>query len=127
MKTFLAVSIVIAGFAYADSRSTMREVPATYEASLPCCGPKPEDVRVYHVHKQSGEIILIPEVEGPNGFILTDVIGEYTEIDYFQDEELIFTLDGIFSFATGIPLTAGSTFKIFNDFPLTITLVGYVY
>ena len=85
MKTLVAIGIVVAGIAYAGDLDppkgpvgpTMHTLDEIYNAvtNPPCCSPRPEDVRAYHMFIPTNETtIIIPKVEGTNGFVLTDVI-----------------------------------------------------
>jgi len=131
-KTVLAVAILIAGFAYA-----VGSAHPTFSDSLKhshWCGPHPEDIRVYHVFVPELETtIVIPNVEGTNGFMLTDVIA-HVNMTFFQDTGegpvqilRIMTQDPI-SLTTGIPLVVGSTITTFTTSGIAdTTLIGYVY
>jgi len=135
----VSVSIVIAGFVYADnSRSTMREAPATYETSLPpspCCGPQPEDLRIYRAVMEGGTpVVIIPEVEGTIGFVITHLRQQSNNlIRFYQDsgsgpeEILCYTSTEPFGVMTGVPLIAGSTITVSGDADIATTIIGYVY
>jgi len=126
---------VIAGVVYADnSRSTMREAPATYETSLPCCGPQPEDIRSYYLKSVVGAEfpeVLIPSVEGTNGFIITDFVCISCELwqDSGEGPIRIAGLPSVQShaFSTGIPLVVGSVITATSITGDRITVSGYVY
>ena len=112
---------------------TLDEIYAAV-AEPQCCSPRPKDIRVYHMSIPTQETtIIIPKVEGTNGFVLTDVIGTGTTLRIFQDTGegpvQILTIVNSFSvgFATGIPLVAGSTITILAGQGLDATLTGYVY
>ena len=132
-KTILAVAIVIAGFAYAANA-----FPPGGQRK--CSSPQPEDIRAYTVEVTGSEppTIIIPEVEGQNGFVLTDIIMRLvTPFMVYQDTgegpEVILDVDqggSNFNLVTGIPLVAGST--ILFEFPagsaqMPVTIRGFVY
>ena len=139
-KTILAAAIVIAGFAYA-----VGSAHPTVHDSLKhshCFSPHPEDFRGYTVEVTGSEppTIIIPEVEGQNGFVLTDVLATIPAAVFvvYQDtgegpEEMVrfeASHAGKLNLTTGIPLIAGSTILVESPtgaVPTTITIRGYVY
>ena len=128
-KTILAVAIVIAGFSYVVGAGH----PDSLKHSHRCCGPQPEDIRMYRV--AVGEnVVIIPEVEGPNGFIITHVRRSNSLVQVFQDtgegpEEILrYDTEEVFSAMTGVPVVAGSTITVIgNGGGATATIIGYVY
>ena len=89
------------------------------------------------------EAIIIPKVEGPNGFIITDIL---TTVSSVQDVQLIVdsgqasplkinvALSGeggtgsCISLASGIPVPAGAKVAVRSDIgEPTVTLCGYEY
>ena len=133
-KTVLAVAIVIAGFAYAVSAGHPQI--DSLKHSHRCCGPQPEDARVYHMFLPQNETtIIIPIVEGTNGFVVTDIISP-TQCSIYQDTGKgpvilfkTFKRNSTFHFETGIPLVAGSAITVLNEAAsdFEITIMGYVY
>ena len=136
-KTVLAVAIVIAGFAYAANA-----FPPGGNGNQNCSFPKPEDFRGYTVEVTGSEppTIIIPEVEGQNGFVLTDVLALIPAAVFvvYQDtgegpEEMVrfgASHTGKLNLTSGIPLIAGSTILVESptgEVPTTITIRGYVY
>lgn len=83
--------------------------------------------------------IAIPEVEGQNGFVLTDILAPTTvgPLVLFQDAgdgplevfRTFPTSQRIISLTTGIPLVAGSTITGYLNGAagFSFTLRGYVY
>ncbi len=129
-KTVLAVAIVIAGFAYA--------VGAGHPESLAhrCCGPQPEDLRVYRVEltdrNGTEPIVIIPKVEGPNGFVIThirvtDPIRFYQDVGEGPEEILlVHSAEGL-NPTMQFPLVTGSTIYATGGQFHTATIMGYVY
>ena len=138
-KTVLAVAIVIAGFAYAVGAGH----PTLHDSlTHRCCGPQPEDIRAYTAAVVGSEppTIIIPEVEGSNGFVLTDVLAMipaqvfmvYQDTGEGPEEMVRFSAshDPKLNLTSGIPLIAGSTILVESptgEVPTTITIRGYVY
>ncbi len=132
-KTVLAVAIVIAGFAYAANA-----FPPGGNSGSDCSTPQPGDFRVYRVLLPDlGEpIIIIPEVEGVNGFILTDAFA-ITGMEVYQDTGdgpvRILTVQASntnnyrFTPVPGLPLVHGSIITVSGGHLRTATLIGYVY
>ena len=131
-KTILAVAIVIAGFAYAVGAGH-----PTFDVAHPrCCGPQPEDLRVYRVVAPDFQetIVIIPEVEGANGFILTDAFS-LTPMKIYQDVgdgpvEILSANSNLnyrLSPVPGSPLILGSTITITAGAFQLVTIIGYVY
>ena len=132
-KTVLAVAIAIVGFAYAVGSAH----PQFDSLKHPhCCGPQPEDLRVYRVEltDRNGTelIVIIPKVEGPNGFVITHI--RVTDpIRFYQDvgegpEEILFVhsaerLNPTMQF----PLVTGSTIYATGGQFHIATIIGYVY
>ena len=130
-KTVLAIAIVIAGFAYAigSAQPTLNDSLAHR-----CCGPQPEDFRVYRVPDLgAGDDIIIPKVEGANGFMLTYARTDVGNLRIYQDTGEgpveIFFLDRGLPLASTIelPLVAGSTITVTGASGGYATIVGYVY
>ncbi len=127
--TILVIAIVIVGLTYAVGSA---HPTASFKHSH-CCGPQPEDIRMYRV--AVGEnVVIIPEVEGPNGFIITHVRRSNSLVRVFQDTgegpEEIIRYDGAESFSamTGVPVVAGSIITVIgNGGGATATIIGYVY
>ena len=73
MKTILAVALLIVGFSYVTHAH-----PPTLGTVDQCCGPQPEDIKHYFVgctNCPSGiPFVIVPAVEGTNGFIITDFV-----------------------------------------------------
>ena len=115
---------------------TMHTLDEIYAAVTgpPCCSPRPEDIRVYSVVVPNDETgIVIAEVEGSNGFVLTDVIST-TQFRLYQDTgdgpvQVLRAVTNVpVSFTTGIPLVAGSTLTVtFPGGEHEVTVAGYVY
>ena len=128
-KTVLAVAIVIAGFAYAANA-----FPPGGNAGSDCCGPHPEDIRVYRVEFTNGEqITIIPTVEGPNGFVITHVRVS-ASVNLYQDvgegpEEILDVAPGnnALNPTMQFPLVTGSTITALGDAKQYATIIGYVY
>ncbi len=129
-KTILAVAIVIAGFAYA--------VGAGHPESLAhrCCGPQPEDLRVYRVEltdrNGTEPIVIIPKVEGPNGFVIThirvtDPIRFYQDVGEGPEEILLVHSLNRLNPTMQFPLVAGSTITAIGVLGQNATIIGYVY
>jgi len=129
-KTILAVALLIVGFAYV----THAYPPGGNSGNQECCGPQPEDFRYYFVELPPNEleIVVIPEVEGGNGFIITDLDGIST--DWFEDAgqgPVLISHEGARHFTTGIPVSSGSS--IIAVLPSTATspryysISGYVF
>lgn len=133
-KTVLAVALLIAGFAYAANA-----FPPGGNQNRDCSFPKPEDFRAYDVVLEAvGPTIIVPIVEGTNGFVLTDIVLEQPgSIDILQDAgdgpvvimstsihtDLLHT-----SLTTGIPVAVGSTILANSDASsILVTIRGYVY
>ncbi len=136
-KTILAVAIVIAGFAYAVGAGHP-QIDSLKHSHW--CGPHPKDFRAYTVEVTGSEppTIIIPEVEGQNGFVFTDIFMHHVApFRVYQDigegPELILEVDlagSMFNFTSGMPLVAGSTILVESPFGsalTSITLRGYVY
>jgi hypothetical protein len=133
MKTILAVAIVIAGFAYAANA-----FPPGGNSGSDCSTPQPEDLRVYRVVLPDFEepFVIIPKVEGANGFILTDAFA-ITGMEVYQDTGAgpvrILTVHGSnandyrFSPVPGLPLVPGSIITVSGGHLRTATIIGYVY
>lgn len=137
-RTVLAVAIVVAGFAYFDSATTAN--PPTIGPATQCCSPQPEDIRAYGVlmtGKEEGVPfldIIIPRVEGRNGFILTlarAIGGMEVYQDTGEGPELIFrTANSVplnLTNRAGFPLVVGSTISVFGAPNEIATIIGYVY
>ncbi len=134
-KTVLAAAIVIAGFAYAVGSAH----PQFDSLKHRCCGPQPEDIRAYGVlmtgKKENVPFfdIIIPKVEGTNGFILTEaraIGGMEVYQDTGEGPELIFrTSNSVLLNLTnvGFPLVAGSTITVFGAPNEIATIIGYIY
>ncbi len=115
---------------------TMHTLEEIYVAvtNPPCCSPEPEDIRTYHKQLSgSGTGIIIPKVEGPNGFILTGVVSG-ASLRMFQDTgagpvEILSIFNLVQPDLTpGLPLIPGSTITgVSGTGDLLITLTGYVY
>ena len=129
-KTVLAVAIVIAGFAY-----TSYAFPPDGNPNQDCCGPQPEDLRVYRVAFTNNfeQFTIIPTVEGPNGFVITHVRGS-TGVKLYQDvgdgpEEILDVAFGnnALNPTMQFPLVAGSTIFATGAEGLYVTIIGYVY
>ncbi len=90
---------------------------------------------MYRAALQEGEhVVIISEVEGPNGFILTNLRKTGSAfVRVFQDtgegpEEIVrFTANESFDATTGVPLVAGSTITVIGQGTTAATLIGYVY
>ena len=131
-KTILAVAIVIAGFAYAANA-----YPPGGQRNQNCCSPQPEDIRVYRLPRiGSGNNIIIPKVEGTNGFMLTDVRSD-TNIGIFQNapgllaagpvEILRNPANAPLNLRHGFPLVVGATITVQGGHSGYVTIIGYVY
>ncbi|MCZ6653235.1 MAG: hypothetical protein O7D91_09440 [Planctomycetota bacterium] len=132
-KTVLAVAILIAGFSYAVGAGH----PQFDSLKHPhrCCGPHPEDLRVYRVAFTNGEeqFTIIPTVEGPNGFVITHVRGS-TGVKLYQDvgdgpEEILDVAFGnnALNPTMQFPLVTGSTITALGSSGQNATIIGYVY
>ena len=132
-KTVLAVAIVIVGFAYAVGAGHPQYDSLKHSHH---CGPQPEDLRVYRVEltdrNGTEPIVIIPKVEGPNGFVITHI--RVTDpIRFYQDvgegpEEILFVhsvnrLNPTMQF----PLVAGSIITATGVENAYVTIIGYVY
>ena len=129
-KTVLAVAIVIAGFAYAVGSAQ----PSFDLLDRRCCGPHPEDLRVYRVAFTNNfeQFTIIPTVEGPNGFVITHVRGG-TGVKLYQDvgdgpEEILDVAFGnnALNPTMQFPLVTGSTITALSSGE-NATIIGYVY
>ena len=130
-KTVLAVAIVIAGFVYAVGSA---HPPYDTLKHSHCCGPQPEDFRVYRVNDLgAGDDIIIPKVEGPNGFMLTLARTDVVNLRIYQDtgegpaEILFVSSDNPLNFPIQLPLVAGSTITATGASGGYGMIIGYVY
>jgi len=76
--------------------------------------------------------IVIPTVEGTDGFIITDIIASNILYSFFQDigdgpVPLYQQQGGRITFAGGIPLIVGSTLTVQVAGGNRLLVIGYVY
>lgn len=111
--------------------------PSFSDQSGQCCsGPAPEDIRAYGVTMAGGEpVVIIPEVEGVHGFMLTDTFSGGSSVRLFQDTgdgpvEILYA-GSVFSHrlspVPGFPLILGSTITVLGSQDDRATIIGYVY
>ena len=154
MKTLLVtIGIVVAGIAYAGDLDppmgpvapTMHTLDEIYTAvtNPPCCSPRPEDIRRYFVHCPSNcesAFVVIPKVEGTNGFVITDIVAyNITSVRFrlFEDGAQLLQVNVGPSpshafkpnFTSGLPVSPGSTITAdaTSNSNTWVTVMGYVY
>ena len=113
-----------------------------------CCPPRPEDIRRYFVYCPAnchGGFVVIPEVEGSTGFVITDITiglsGTFPrQVRLFEDSgegpdqigEWIAPEGNttVLNFTTGLPIGSGSTLTSVvtpDSAQVWLTVSGYVY
>lgn len=104
----------------------------------PDTGPQPEDFRSYFVASGEGGVrVMIPSVEGINGFVITDFICAGGTVSFFEDDGSgqvqimrVLTTSSqeavVVALTTGIVVSPGSTITA-QAANVPITLSGYVF
>lgn len=99
-----------------------------------CCSPRPEDIRSYFFSCEGSCVhaTVIPETEGDNGFIITDITFTQSaitlEIDSGGGPETFFYSNRTAHFTSGIHVSPGVTVLVLSmGNGHSITISGYVY